>query len=145
MVHVSYKGTGPAEVDLMAGTVDLMFTGMVTAVPQVRAGRMRAIAVGSQRRSTVLAEVPTVDEAGVQGFEASIWYGLLGPAKLPAVVVDRIHRDVTRIVTDPAVRSRLAGLGAEPIGSSPDDFRRLIDSELVKNDRLVKAAGIKSE
>lgn len=145
MVHVSYKGTGPAEVDLMAGTVDLMFTGMVTAVPQVKAGRMRPIAVGSARRSSALPDVPTVDEAGVAGFEAGIWYGLLGPAGLPAGVVERIHRDVARTVQDPAVRARLTGLGAEAIAGTPAEFRRQIDAEIARNDRLVKSAGIRSE
>jgi tripartite-type tricarboxylate transporter receptor subunit TctC len=145
MVHVSYKGTGPAEVDLMAGTFDLMFTGMVTAVPQVKAGRMRPIAIGSLRRSQALPEVPTVEEAGVAGFEAGIWYGLLGPGGLPAAIVERIHRDVVRTVQDPAVRTRLTNQGAEAIAGSPAEFRRQIDAEIARNDRLVKSAGIKSE
>lgn len=145
MVHVPYKGTAPAETDLMAGVLDLMFTGMVTAVPQVNAGRMRGIAVGGLVRSKVLPALPTLDEAGVTGFQAGIWYGVLGPAALPGEIVARIHQDVVTVLKDADVRARLLSQGAESIGNAPEAFRRQIDEEITVVERLVKAAGIRSE
>jgi tripartite-type tricarboxylate transporter receptor subunit TctC len=145
MVHISYKGTAPAELDLMGGTIDLMFTGMVTAAPQIRAGKMRGIAVGSTTRSALLPELPTLDEAGVPGFESTIWYGLLGPAGLPAPVAAKVYADVARTLQEPEVKAKLLGQGAEPIGSSPEQFRSRIAAEITRFERLVKAAGIKSE
>ena len=145
MVHVSYKGTGPAELDLLAGHVDLMFTGMVTAAPQIKAGKMRGIAVGSQTRSSALADLPSVEEAGVAGFESSIWYGILGPAALPRDVVTKIQVDVGRVLQSAEVRAKLLSQGADAIASTPEQFARRIDAEIAKWSKLVKAAGIKSE
>ena len=145
MVHVSYKGTGPAELDLIGGHVDLMFTGMVTAVPQIKAGKMRGIAVGSLARSTALPDLPTIDEAGVAGFESSIWYGILGPAGMPRDVVAKIQADVGKVLRTPEARGKLLSQGAEAIGSTPEQFARRIDAEIAKWNKLVKAAGIKSE
>ena len=145
MVHVAYKGTGPAELDLIGGHVDLMFTGMVTAVPQIKAGRMRGIAVGSLARSTTLPDLPTIDEAGAPGFESSIWYGILGPAGMPRDVVAKIQADVGKVLQAPEARGKLLSQGAEAIGSTPEQFTRRIDAEIAKWNTLVKAAGIKSE
>ncbi|MFN0163992.1 MAG: Bug family tripartite tricarboxylate transporter substrate binding protein [Burkholderiales bacterium] len=145
MVHIAYKGTGPAEIDLIGGTVELMFTGMVTALPQVRAGKMRAIAVGSAGRSSALPELPSVQEGGVAGFDSSIWYGLLGPAGLPRDIVARVHGDVGRVLQQADTRSKLLSQGAEAIGSTPEQFARQIDAEIARWSALVKAAGIKSE
>ena len=145
MVHVPYKGTSPAETDLIGGAIDVMFTGTVTAVPQVRAGRMRGIAVGSLRRSAALPDLPTLDESGVPGFEASIWYGLLGPAGMPRPITGKIHTDVVKTIQDGGVRARLLSQGAEAIGNTPDEFGRQIDAEITRNQNLVKSAGIKSE
>lgn len=145
MVHVAYKGTAPAELDLMGGTIDLMFTGMVTAAPQIRAGKMRGIAVGSTTRSPLLPDLPTLDEAGVPGFESSIWYGLLGPARLPPAITAKIYADVARTLQEPEVKAKLLSQGADAIGSSPEQFRSRIAAEITTFERLVKAAGIKSE
>ena len=145
MVHVSYKGTGPAELDLLAGHVDLMFTGMVTAVPQIRAGKMRGIAVGSPGRSSVLPDLPSLEEAGVAGFESSIWYGILGPAGLPRDIIARIHADVARVLQASDARNKLLSQGMEAIASTPEQFARQIDTEIARFGKLVKAAGIKSE
>ena len=145
MLHVSYKGTAPAEVDLMSGTIDLMFTGLVTAAPQIKAGRMRGIAVGSTKRSAVLPGLPTLDEAGVGGFESSIWYGLLGPAGMPEVLLTKIHRDVAGVLQQPDVSAKLLSQGIETAGSSPDQFRSQIATEIKRFSDLVKGAGIKSE
>ncbi|MBL8386090.1 MAG: tripartite tricarboxylate transporter substrate binding protein [Burkholderiales bacterium] len=145
MVHIAYKGTGPAELDLIGGTVDLMFTGMVTAVPQIKAGKMRGVAVGSLMRSSALPELPSISEAGVPGFESSIWYGLLGPAGLPREIVAKVHADTLKVLQLPDTRSRLLSQGAEAIGSTPEQFARQIEAEIARWIKLVKAAGIKSE
>jgi tripartite-type tricarboxylate transporter receptor subunit TctC len=145
MVHVSYKGTAPAELDLIGGTINLMFTGMVTAVPQIKAGRMRGIAVGSATRTVGLPDLPTLDEAGVSGFESSIWYGLLGPAGMPASITAKVYADVVKVLQEPEVKARLLSQGADAIGSSPEQFRSQIAAEITRFDRLIKAAGIKSE
>ena len=145
MMHVSYKGTAPAEIDLLAGTIDLMFTGIVTAAPQIKAGRMRGIAVGSATRSAVLSDLPTLDETAVPGFESSIWYGLLGPAGLPPPITAKVHADVVKVLQEPEVKAKLLSQGADAIGSSPEQFRSRIAAEITRFDRLVKAAGIKSE
>ena len=145
MVHVAYKGTAPAELDLVAGRVELMFTGIVTAIPQIKAGRMRGIAIGGTKRSSVLPDLPTVDEAGVPGFESSIWYGLLGPAGLPDTIAEKIRADVVKVLAEPAIRQKLLEQGIEATGSSPEQFRDLIASEISKFHELVSKAGIKSE
>lgn len=145
MVHVSYKGTAPAELDLIGGTIDLMFTGMVTAAPQIKAGRMRGVAVGGTTRSPVLPDLPTLDEAAVPGFESSIWYGLLGPAGLPPSITAKVHADVVKVLQEPEVKAKLLSQGADAIGSSPEQFRSRIATEITTFDRLVKAAGIRSE
>ena len=145
MVHVSYKGTAPAELDLIGGTIDLMFTGMVTAAPQIKAGRMRGIAVGSTIRSAALPDLPTLDEAALPGFESSIWYGLLGPAGLPPSITAKVHGDVVRVLQEPEVKAQLLSQGADAIGSSPEQFRARIAAEITRYARLVKAAGIRSE
>lgn len=144
MVHVSYKGTGPAELDLMGGTIDLMFTGIVTAAPQIRAGKMRGIATGGSTHSSVLPELPPLAD-DVPGFESSIWYGLLGPAGLPPAVTAKIQGDVARVIQEPEVRQKLLGQGVEPIGSTPNAFRAHIAMEVAKFHQLVKAAGIERE
>ncbi|MBI2736929.1 MAG: tripartite tricarboxylate transporter substrate binding protein [Rhodospirillales bacterium] len=145
MVHVPYKGTAPAETDLMGGFVDLMFTGTVTALPQIKAGRMRGIAVGSRKRLAVLPDLPTVDEAGVPGFESGIWYGLLGPAGLPTAITEKINHDVMKALQENEVSSQLLTLGAAPIGNTPAEFARQIEEEIVSFEKLVKAAGISGE
>lgn len=145
MVHVSYKGTAPAELDLIGGSINLMFTGMVTAVPQIKAGRMRGIAVGSSTRSVSLPDLPTLDEAAVPGFESSIWYGLLGPVGLPPSVTAKVYTDVVKVLQEPEVKARLLSQGVDAIGSSPEQFRSQIATEIARFDRLIKAAGIKSE
>lgn len=145
MVHVSYKGTAPAELDLIGGSINLMFTGMVTAVPQIKAGKMRGIAVGSSTRSASLPDLPTLNEAAVPGFESSIWYGLLGPAGLPPSVTAKVYTDVVKVLQEPEVKARLLSQGADAIGSSPEQFRSQIATEITRFDRLIKAAGIKSE
>lgn len=145
MVHVPYKGTAPAETDLMGGFVDLMFTGTVTALPQIKAGRMRGIAVGSRKRLAVLPDLPTVDEAGVAGFESGIWYGLLGPAGLPTAITEKINHDVMKALQENEVSSQLLTLGAAPIGNTPAEFGRQIEEEIVSFEKLVKAAGISGE
>lgn len=145
LTHVPYRGAGPAVNALIAGEIDLMFAPLVAVLPQVKAGRLRAIAVTSGKRTEAAPEVPTVAEAGFKDYEISSWFGFFVPASTPAAVVDVIHRETVKVLKQPAVLERLAKEGAEPGGSSPADFRNFVRSEYDKYARLVKEKDIKAE
>jgi len=141
LLHVPYKGSGPALTDLMGGQVQLMFDSMPSSMPFIQAGKLRALAVTTARRSTALPQLPTVAEAGLPGFDMSTWYGLWAPAGTPREVVARLGTEVAAIVRLPAVRERLLALGAEPVGNTPDEFAAFNRSELAKWARIVKQSG----
>jgi tripartite-type tricarboxylate transporter receptor subunit TctC len=146
MVHFPYRGSGPALIDLMAGNVDLMFDNLPSAMPHIRSGRLKALAVTSAARSSALPDVPTVAEAGgpaLKDFEASSWFGLLAPAGTPADIVNRIQQETAKALATPAMRERLQAQGAIPSGNTPAEFARLIDEETKKWARVVKASGAK--
>jgi tripartite-type tricarboxylate transporter receptor subunit TctC len=146
MVHFPYRGSGPALLDLMAGNVDLMFDNLPSAMPHIRSGRLKALAVTSAARSTALPDLPTVAEAGgpaLKEFEASSWFGLLAPAGTPADIVNRIQQETAKALATPAMRERLQAQGAIPSGNTPAEFARLIDEETKKWARVVKASGAK--
>jgi len=147
LLHVPYKGSGPALTDLMGGQVQLMFDSMPSSMPFIQAGKLRALAVTTARRSTALPQLPTVAEAGLpgfdRGFDISTWYGLWAPAGTPREVVARLGSEVAAIVRQPAVRDRLLALGAEPVGNAPDEFAAFNRSELAKWARIVKQSGAK--
>lgn len=143
IVHIPYKGSAPALADVLAGQVDLMFDLVLTAAPQVRAGKVRALAVTGAKRSSVLPDVPTVVEAGVPDYEVSAWFGLFGPAGLPPPVVTRLHAEIARAMASPEVRERLASQGAEALTSTPEQFAAYVKDELGKWSRVVKAAGMR--
>ncbi|OYU97995.1 MAG: LacI family transcriptional regulator [Burkholderiales bacterium PBB5] len=143
MLHVPYKGSGPALTDLMGGQVQLMFDSMPSSMPFIQAGKLRSLAVTTARRSTALPQVPTMAEAGLPGFDISTWYGLWAPAGTPREVVARLGAEVAAIVRQPAVRDRLLALGAEPVGNTPDEFAAFNRSELAKWARIVKQSGAK--
>jgi tripartite-type tricarboxylate transporter receptor subunit TctC len=145
MLHVPYKGTGPGVVDLLAGQVGVMAPNVLTALPHIKAGRLRALAVTSARRSEVLPDVPTVAETGVAGYESVQWYGVLAPAGTPRDIVQRLHAEISRALHAKDVRERLAADGAEPVGSSPEEFAAFIRAEIAKWARVAKAAGIQPE
>ena len=136
-----YKGSAPALADLLAGQVDMMFDLVLTAAPHVRSGKARALAVTGARRTTVLPDVPTVAEAGLPGYEVTAWFGLFGPAGLPAPVTSRLNAEIVRAMESKEVRERLASQGAEALSSTPEQFAAYVRDELGKWSRVVKAAG----
>lgn len=145
ILHVPYKGSGAALTDLLGGHVALSFGGLAAAMPYVKAGRLRLLAVTTAKRSSAVPEVPTVAESGVPGFDVSSWFGVLAPAGTPREVIDRLHTEIARILTTREVKERLAADGAEPVGNTPQEFAAFIRSELVKWGKVVKGAGIRPE
>jgi tripartite-type tricarboxylate transporter receptor subunit TctC len=144
MTHIPYRGSGPALADMLAGTMDVMFDNLPSAMPHIKAGKLTAFAVTSAQRSAALPEVPTVAEAGkLNGFEASSWFGLLAPAGTPTDIVNRVQQEVAKALNLPAVKERLLSQGAIPSGNTPQEFARLIDSEINKWAGVVKASGAK--
>jgi tripartite-type tricarboxylate transporter receptor subunit TctC len=144
-VHVPYKGGAPAMSDLLGGQISLSFGNIPTVIQQVRTGKLRAIAVTGAKRTPAAADVPTVAESGVPGFEVSNWFGLAAPAKISPPIVERLYVDVTRALKSPEVRAALTNAGADPVGSTPAQYTAFVQSELAKWAKVVKAAGIKSE
>jgi len=145
MVHVPYKGAGPATSDLLAGHVAIMFNNMLSAVPNVQSGRLRALAVTSSQRSPAMGEVPTLAEAGVAGYEATTWYAYFAPAGTPRPVVDRLHREMAAALKGRDIQARLSGQGVDPVGTGPEDLARHLGSEIGKWAKVVKASGARAE
>ncbi|MBL8328052.1 MAG: tripartite tricarboxylate transporter substrate binding protein [Rubrivivax sp.] len=146
MVHFPYRGSGPALLDLIGGNMDLMFDNLPSAMPHIKAGKLKALAVTSAARSAALPDLPTVAEAGgpiLKDFEASSWFGLLAPAGTPAEIVTRLQQECVKALQLPAIKERLLGLGANPSGLSGADFARYIDAETAKWAKVVKASGAK--
>ena len=146
MLHLPYRGSGPALIDLIAGNVDLMFDNLPSALPHIKSGRLKALAVTSAARSGALPEVPTVEEVGgpmLKGYEASSWFGLLAPAGTPADVVARVQQETAKALATPAMKERLLAQGAVPSGMTPAEFVGFIDAETKKWARVVKASGAK--
>jgi tripartite-type tricarboxylate transporter receptor subunit TctC len=146
MVHLLYRGSGPALIDLMAGNVDVMFDNLPSAMPHIKSGRLKALAVTSAQRSGALPELPTVEEAGgavLKGYEASSWFGLLAPAGTPKDVVDRLQQETAKALATPAMKERLLAQGAIPSGMTSAEFVRFIGAETAKWARVVKASGAK--
>jgi tripartite-type tricarboxylate transporter receptor subunit TctC len=145
LVHVPYKGAAPALNDLLGGQIPVMFDSVPGVLPQIQAGRLRALAVTSRARVPSLPEVPTLDEAGVKGFEATAWFGLYGPRAMSPELVARVHRDVSAVLASAVVREKFAKLGAEPGGLAQPAFARFVDSEIDKWSAVVRRAGIEPE
>lgn len=145
ITHVPYKGTGQAFIDAMAGQVHMMFGNILSSLPHVRQGRLRALAVTSATRSKAVPELPTVAESGVPGYETTTWHGWLAPAGTPAAIVDRMSAELAKAVRSPDVLGHLAEDGGEPIGSSPEQFARHIATEIARWRKVVKAAGMRVE
>jgi tripartite-type tricarboxylate transporter receptor subunit TctC len=142
IVHVPYKGTAPALTELLAGTVQMAFENMPVLLPHIQAGKLRALAVTPAKRSAVLPELPTVAEAGVPGYEAAVWFGVLVPAKTPRPIVDRLHEEIMKALETPDLKARMASLGAEVVGLGPDQFASYLSAEIPKWAKVVKAAGV---
>ena len=143
MVHVPYKGAAPAMQALLAGDTQLMFDNLASAMGQVKAGKLRALAVTTKMRSKLAPELPTMAEAGVPGFDISTWFGLMAPAGTPPDVVGKWNADVTKVLAEPDMRARFEAQGAEPVTDTPAEFARFIDAEFAKYAKIVKASGAK--
>ncbi len=145
IVHVPYKTVADAVTDVMSGQIQIMFVVSTAAVPQIAADRIRGLGVASLKRSQVVPDIPTLDEQGVRGFEATAWYGFIAPARTPAAVVARLHDEIVKDIALPDVAKRLSNLGLEPVGSTPQEFGQFIKSELAKWKKVAKEAGAKSQ
>ena len=144
MVHIPYKGGGPALTDLLGGQMQLMFATMPAAMPHVRSGKLRAVAVTSAKRSQAMPELPTIGET-LKGYEASTWYGVLAPARTPRPIVTKLHGEIVKILGVAETRDKLLLQGFEPVGGTPAEFGAYIKSEIEKWGKVVKAAGIRAE
>ena len=144
-VHVAYKGGGPGLVALLSGEVSLYFGNLPTVIRQVRAGKLRALAVSGLKRAPAAPDIPTVAESGVPGYETATWWGLSAPAKTPPAILARLHKEAIRAVNAPDVRQRLEGVGADIIGNTPEQYAAFIRNEIDKWAKVIKAAGIKGE
>ena len=143
MVHIPYKGAGQVVGDLLAGQLQLASMGFPVAMPHVQSGRLRVIAVTGSKRSPLLAQVPTVAETGLPGFDVTSWYGVFGPAALPREIVARLNTEISAAVTAPELKERLAALGAEPSTKSPEQFAQYVRDEIAKWAKVVKESGAK--
>jgi tripartite-type tricarboxylate transporter receptor subunit TctC len=144
MVHIPYAGAAPAQLGLLAGQTDLMFDNLASALPQIRAGKLRALAVTTAQRASALPELPTMAQAGgaeLAGFDISTWFGVLAPAGTPAPVVERLNAALRAALGTSEMRDRLARMGADPAPTTPAAFAALIQAELAKYQRVVKFSG----
>lgn len=145
LTHVAYKGGGPAMVDLIAGHIQLIFASPGTVMSQVKAGRIRALAVTTATRAAALPDTPTISEASVPGYEAKNWYGLLVPVRTPAAIVQRLSTEVRGVLGMADIRATLVAQAVDPVPSTPEQFTAFVKGEITKWARVVKASGIKSE
>ena len=145
MVHVPYKGGAPAMIALISGEVQLVFATAETAVPQIKSGKIRALGVTMAKRTALLPDLPTIAEAGLPGYEANNWYGLLVPAKTPRAIVDRLHREAVKVLNTPAIKEQLFRQGLDASPSTQQEFAAYIKSEIAKWAKVVKASGAKAE
>ena len=145
IVHIPYKGSSGARTDILGGQVQMMFDAITTMAPNVRAGKLKALATSGKVRSTVLPEVPTLNEAGVPGYDAVIWLGIMAPAGTPRPIVDRLNAEITKAVSDPKVKAAWAEQGAVPMAMTPEEFTRFLHEDIEKWARVVKISGAKPD
>jgi len=145
LVHVPYKGMGLAITDLIGGQVSVTFGTSASVIPQVRTGRLRALAVTGAQRSPALPELPTVAESGVPGYEAGLWYGFVGPAHIPREIVERLNAELVAALAAPDIREKLAAQGVDARSSTPDEFARLLAADIERWAAVVKRAGVTVE
>ena len=143
MLHVPYKGSGPAVIDLVGGQVNLYFSAPISVISHINAGKLRAIAISGDARSPVLPAVPTFTEAGLPGFDMRFWYGILAPAGTPKDVLEKLSAEIGRIIVAPDMKEKLASQGADPFVNSPEKFAGIIQSDMARYDKVIKAANIK--
>ncbi len=143
MVHIPYKGNAPALTDLAGGHVDLLFNGLTSAMPLIKGGKARALAVTSMTRAGALPELPTLDELGLKGFQAVAWNGLSAPARTPKDIIVKVNADVVRLLRSPELIERLKADGSDPVGSTPGEFAVFLRDEIAKWAKVIKFAGVK--
>ena len=144
-LHVPYRGMGPATTELLGGQLSLIFSGLPSGLPHMKAGRVRALGVTSAARSTAVPELPTLAEAGLPGFESTTWQGLAVPAATPRDIINRLHAESVKTLESADIRTRLVNMGTEPVGSSPEQFAAYVAAETAKWGKLVRAIGLRLE
>ena len=142
MVHIGYKGSAPAMLDLVAGRLQLIFSPPSEAIPQMRGGKVRALAVTTPKRSSLLPDLPTVDESGLKGFDVSVWGGLAAPAGTPRAIINKLQSRVAEVLKEPDIREHFKAIGAEPVGSTPEEFDRFLREQIPFWARIIKQANI---
>jgi tripartite-type tricarboxylate transporter receptor subunit TctC len=143
--HVPYKGSGQMIIDLVGGQIQMAIAGAVSSIPHVKSGKLRALAIGDSKRSAYLPEIPTIAESGVPGYQASIWSGMFAPAKTPRPIIERLNKDVVKIVQARDFKGQLLQLGSDAVGNTPEEWGRFIEEEIVKWAKIAKAAGMREE
>lgn len=142
MVHIPYKGNAPALADLVGGHVDLVFNGLTSALPLIKSGKLRPLAVTSLNRAGALPQIPTLDESGLKGFQAVAWNGLTAPARTPKEVIAKINADVLKVIRSPELIEKLKSEGSDPVGSSVEDYARFLREEIAKWNKVIRIANI---
>jgi tripartite-type tricarboxylate transporter receptor subunit TctC len=145
IVNVPYKGTGQALTDLIGGQVQMMMMSALTAIPAIKSGKLRALAVSSLKRAAVLPDLPTLAESGLPGFESTSWHGVLVPSHTPRPIVTRLHAEIVKVLNEPDVRQRLSSLGFEVVASTSEEFTAAIRQQTAKHEKLIKQIGLKAE
>lgn len=145
LIHVPYKGTGPAITDLVAGHVAMIISNIPSVLPMVKAGKLRALAVTTLRRSSIVPELPTVAESGIPGYEVEIWYGVLAPAGIPKPIVVRLNGELKSVLETQDVKQKLASQGADARGSTPEEFAERIVADMAKWSKVVKVSGARPD
>jgi len=145
MLHVPYKGGGSALTALAVGEVQLVFSNLAAALPYIRSGRLRGLAVTGEQRSTALPSLPTVAEAGLPGFVMTTYNGVMAPEATPRTIIERLNAEIVKVMRAPGMRDRLASIGVDPVGSTPDEFGAFIKSEISKWSKVVKATGVRAD
>jgi len=145
IVHIPYKGGNPAMIDVIAGQIQMLYSTILQAQPHIKAGKLRPLAVTTAKRSRAAPELPTMQEAGVKGYEVAGWYGIVAPPKTPQPIVARLNKEVVEILRQPDVATRLAADGSEPVGTAPEEFGRHIRSEVAKWAKLTKQMNIRMD
>ncbi len=145
IVHVPYKGNAPAITDTIGGQVEMTFSGVPALVPHIESGRLRGIAIGSLKRFAALPNVPTFDESGLKGYEATTWFGLMAPVKTPRDIVTRVSAETDKVLKSAEIKERFMVEGLEPIGGTPESFTKFVKTEIDKYAKVIKAAGVKQQ
>ena len=142
--HIPYKGSAPMLNDLLGGQINLAIAAAVSALPHIKSGRLRVLAIGDSKRSTILPDLPTIAEAGVPGYQAAIWSGMLAPAKTPPAIIDKLYKETARVVLAADFREKLVQLGSDAVGSTPAQWQEFIKTEIDKWGKIAKLAGVKA-